>query len=127
MTRPLYASDTTFALLTFEEAAERLHSAVTVSALRRARVEGKLWAKKIGKRYFTTWSAVLEFLECPDTDSLPASTTAATSGNGSSGMAASRSGQGMALASVARLKQHSRNTLQLENRPTAEVRHIRGN
>lgn len=119
--------DAAFALLTFEEAAEQLHSAVTVSALRRARVEGKLWAKKIGKRYFTTWAAIEEFLECPDTDSLPASTTAATSGNGSSETAAPRSGQGMALASVARLKQHSRNISQPENRPSAEVRHIRGN
>lgn len=115
------------ALLTFDEAAARLHSAVTVSALRRARLEGKLWAKKIGKRYFTTWPAVLEYLECPDPESPPASISAPMNANGSSAMAAPSGGLAMALASAERLKRHSLNTSHPANRQTAEVRPIRGN
>ena len=120
------SSETGPALLTFEEAAARLHSAVTVSSLRRARVAGQLWAKKIGKRYFTTWAAITEFLQCPDPDCQPASTSARTSGNGLSATATPNSGQALALNSVARLKQLSRTTSQPESRPSAEVRHFRG-
>ncbi|MDF3606217.1 hypothetical protein PE067_08775 [Paracoccus sp. DMF-8] len=126
MTRPLYSSDTDPALLTFEEAAGRLHGAVSASALRRARIAGKLWAKKLGKRYFTTWHAVLEFLECPDTESPPASISAPTNANGSFVTAAPSGGQDLAMASAERLKRHSLNTSRRENRPTAEARHIRG-
>lgn len=114
-------------LLTIAEAAERLHSKVTVSALHAARAQGRLWAVKIGKLYFTTWPAVVEFLQCPATANLHASTSVETNGNTSYATAAPSYGQDMALASVQRLKQRSRNISQAENRQTAEVRHIRGN
>lgn len=128
--RPILASDMTadsFTLLTIKEAAELLHHSVTKSALHAARRSGELWAKKIGKRYFTTRPALMEYLQCPDTESQPASTGALMNDNGSFGTAAPKSGQDMALASVARLKQRSLNTSQAESRQTAEVRHFRGN
>lgn len=126
--RPNLASEpaVSIALLTFKEAAAHLHDKVTESALHAARKAGDLWAKKIGKRYFTTHAALMEYLQCPDTESPPASTGEPMKNNGSSVTAASRSGQDMALASVARLKQRSHITSQVESRPNAEARHIRG-
>lgn len=115
-----------FALLTLQEAAEAMHSTVKISTLYRARAEGKLWAKKIGSRYFTTTQAIKEFLQCPDPESPPASTTAKTNSIGSSAMAARNTGQDMALASAKRLKQRCKNTSQTENRPSAEVRPFPG-
>lgn len=127
--RHAFASETTessFALLTIKEAADLLHHSVTESALHAARRAGDLWAKKIGKRYFTTRAALMEFLQCPDTQSLPDSTFAKMNDSGSFATAASRDGQDMALASVSRLKQLCKNTLPAESRPSAEVRPIRG-
>lgn len=112
-------------LLTIQEAAEELHSSVTPAALLRARREGRLWAKKIGKRYYTTRSAVMEFLECPDLESPRASTSDATSSNGSFETDPLNIGQDMALASVSRLKRHSQTSSQTERLRSAEVQPIR--
>lgn len=114
-------------LMTLAEAAQRLHAKVTVSSLREARKQGRLWAVKIGKRYFTTWPAVLEFLQCPAPENLPACSIEKTKDNGSSVMAPPCAGQDMALASASRLKRHCKNTLQTESHQTAMVQPIRGN
>lgn len=126
--RPIIASENAdrFALLTIKEAADLLHHTVTESALHAARIAGDLWAKKIGKRYYTTQTALMEYLQCPDMQSLPASTSAKTNDNGSFVTAANNGGQDMALASASRLKQLCKNTSQAGNRPSAEVRPIRG-
>lgn len=112
-------------LLTIQEAAEELHSSVTPAALLRARREGRLWAKKIGKRYYTTRTAVMEFLECPDPESPRASTSDETNSNGSFETDPLNTGQDMALASVSRLKRNSQPISQTESLLSAEVRPIR--
>ncbi|MFV0302324.1 MAG: helix-turn-helix domain-containing protein [Paracoccus sp. (in: a-proteobacteria)] len=91
-------------LLTFEEAAALLHSAVKVSTLQRARRSDLLWAKKIGNRYFTTHQAVMEYLQCPEPENQPASISAKTKCNGSSATEAFSDGQGMLAASVRMLR-----------------------
>lgn len=114
-------------LLTIAEAAALLNDAVTESALHKARREGKLWAKKIGKPFFTSQAALMEFLECPDTANRPGSISETTSGNGSSETAPPKNGQAIAAASVKRLKTHSLNTSQAADRKSASVLRIRGN
>lgn len=114
-------------LMTIAEAAASLHDAVTESALHRARRDGLLWAKKIGKRYFTTQAAIMEFLECPDTASPPASISATMSASGLSVTETPRNGQDLLLASVKRLKTHSLNTSQTGARKPAPVLQIHRN
>lgn len=114
-------------LMTIKEAADVLHSSITDRSLHRARRDGRLWAKKIGNKYYTNMPALTEFLQCPDQGSPRGSTTAETNSNGSFGTEVSRSGQDMAMASTVRLRQHLRNTSQAESHPPAEVRHLRGN
>ena len=97
-------------LLTFEEAAALLHSKISVSTLQRARREGRLWAVKIGSRYYTTCHAVMEFVQCPGPENPPACISAKMNSNRSSGTETPRNGLDMALASASRLKQHSLNT-----------------
>lgn len=111
-------------LMTIAEAARSLHNAVTPSALHSARRNGQLWAKKIGKCYFTTEAAIMEFLECPDTASPPGSTSAAMSNSGSFETEAPKNGRALALASAERLKKLSRNTSRADNRQPAPVHHI---
>lgn len=112
-------------LMTIKEAAEKLHSSVTASALHRARREQRLWAVKIGKFFYTTWPAVLEFLQCPDPESQHASTSAKTKSSGSFETERHSSGQDLALASAERLKRHSLTTSQAESHQSAVVRPIR--
>lgn len=99
-----------FRLMTIEEAASELHNGIPATALHKARRNGKLWAKRIGKRFYTNEQALKEFLACPDTESPLASTSETTNSNGSFVTEAPRSGQDLALASLRRLKTHSPNT-----------------
>lgn len=114
-------------LLTFQEAAELLHSAIKVSTLQRARRDGLLWARKIGSRYFTTQQAVMDYLQCPDPKSPPASISARTSGNMSSGTGTSSDGQAVIAASAKMLKGLSRNTSRAADSPANPGRRIRQN
>lgn len=114
-------------LMTLPEAAESLHGAISVEALRREVRRGNLRAAKYGtNRYFVTPEALEEFVHCQENASPPASTSAPTKGNGSSETAASRSGQDMARASVEKLKQLSRTTSPKEPCRSAAVLPIRG-
>lgn len=114
-------------LLTLEEAAPALHETVTVSTLRAAIRDGRLPRRKIGRRYYLTPAELEEFCTCLAPASPPASTTAPTNASGSSAMAPARSGQAMAMASVARLKKLSGNTSRAASRPPAAVLPIRDN
>lgn len=96
-------------LLTFEEAAARLHPAIKSSTLHLARRNGRLWAKKVGNRYFTSHTAVMDYLKCPDPESPPASISAKMNGNGSSGTGTHSDGQAVIAASVKMLKELSPN------------------
>ncbi|KQB12441.1 hypothetical protein AP071_06490 [Rhodobacter capsulatus] len=116
-----------FGLMTFEEAADFLHSGVSVSALRKARREGSLWATQIGKRFYTTRHALREYLQCQGTNNRPASTSDTMNASGSFATAAPKSGQDMALSSVAKLKQLSRNTSPASRSSGGMVLPIRGN
>ncbi|WP_164887603.1 helix-turn-helix domain-containing protein [Paenirhodobacter populi] len=120
-------ADPGFGLLTIEEAAAELHRDIPRAALHKARREGRLWAVKIGKRFYTTRQALLEFLQCPVIENQPGCISAPTKSNGSSATETSRFGQDLALASAERLKRHSRNTSQPGDRKSAAVLPIRGN
>ena len=111
----------TVQLLTLEEAAAALHATISVSTLRAALRDGRLPRRKIGRRYFVTPAEIEEFLACPAPESLPGSTTARTSGSGSSAMAPGWSGQAAALASVKRLRALSANTSDPDLSPLGEV------
>ena len=85
-----------FGLKTIKQAADALHSEVTVSAIRQAIRDGRLKATRIGKRDFVTEEALKEFVSCPDQKNQPDSGSAATMGRGSSSTKDAKSG----LASV---------------------------
>ena len=112
-------------LLTLEEAARVMHETITVSTLRAAIRAGRLPPRKIGRRYYLTEADIQGFIQCQGVESPPASITEPMRANGSSETAQSSGGQGIALASVERLKRRCRNTSPSESSPTAEVRQIR--
>ena len=70
-------------LMTIEEAAACLHETVKVSTVRRAIKRGDLPAKKIGKRYYITKSALMGFAKCQDHGNQPACSTERTRTSGS--------------------------------------------
>lgn len=70
-------------LLTVEEAAAALSSATSVSFIRRMCREGKLVARRFGKRYLIHPAELERFARCPDPESRPASGNTRT-GDGSS-------------------------------------------
>jgi len=76
-------------LLTIEEAAAALHATVTVSAVRSAIREGRLTAKRIGKRYYIAECDLRRFAQCPAPASPPASGNETTAPGSSSTTAAS--------------------------------------
>lgn len=115
-----------FGLMTFEEAAGFLHSGVSVSTLRKARRDGRLWATKIGNRFYTHKQALGDYLQCQGTDNRPASTLEATNVNGLSATATLRSGQDVALNSVAKLKRLSQATSQTNRLNGGKAVPIRG-
>lgn len=91
-------------LLTIEEAARALHATVTVSAIRAMIRDGRLAARRIGRRYYVPATEIERLTRCPAPESRPASTSAPTPATGSSATDPAPSGRALALASAMRLK-----------------------
>lgn len=112
-------------LMTIAEAAAFLHSSIPVSALHRARREGRLWATQVGKLFYTNEAALLEFLQCHGTDNRRGFISDPMNGNGSSVTERSKSGRDTVLNSVKRLRESLHNTSPINSQSGAAVLSIR--
>lgn len=66
--RPFKRPASASSLLNVEEAAEFLHRNVNKSSIYTAIHDGSLWAKQIGKSYYTTPEALENYIACQDHD-----------------------------------------------------------
>lgn len=104
--RPASASG----LLNVDEAATFLHRDVSKRTIYSAISNGTLWAKRIGKSYYTTSEALENYTACQDQDYQRDCDKGKTTKRGSSMMEKNVSGRDMVRASMNRQKQSLKNT-----------------